>query len=174
MKADHPEDVGARRASEFGDASGLDVVDDIDRHLKQAGEFDRAALIPGMYLAWCARLNLLSPEFSKAQAASLLRLHYNDGSCIELLVTGCGGTLRYSDLNEQGEDFTRRYYPGYLADWQAVFGSDIYAVADSWENYHKIAAVLTETLLGAPDPSVGGLKSARRASNGSWWKFWKK
>jgi hypothetical protein len=149
------------------DSKDKEVVDDISLHLKEAGDFDRAALIPGMYLAWCARLNLLAPEFAKAQAASLLRLHYNDGSCIELLVTGCGGTLRYSDLNERGKDFTRRYYPRYFADWQAVFGADIYAVADSWESYHKIAGVLTEALLGAP-------KGEARAPGGAWWKFWKK
>lgn len=167
----------------MGDASSLDVVDDIDRHLKEALEFDRAALIPGMYLAWCARLNLLDVAFAKAQANALLRLHYNDGSCTELLITGCSGTLRYSHLNQRGIDFTRSYYPRYFADWQAVFGDEPYAVTDSWDSYNKIAPVLTAALLGSTSDArvndfgvLNTLKAAMsgKRSNGSWWKFWKK
>jgi len=142
-----------------------DVVDDINQHLVAAGEFDRAALIPGMYLAWCARLNLLDRSFAEQHAQSILRLHYNDGSCIEMLVTACGGTLKYSQLNKQGAVFTRGYYADYLANWRATFGDDIYGVQDSWENYGKIAAVLTKAL------HAGGKRGeqTRRKT----WRFWK-
>ena len=141
-----------------------DVVDDINRHLDSAGEFDRAALIPGMYLAWCVRLGLLDRRFAEQQAQAILRLHYNDGSCIEMLVTACGGTLKYAHLNDRGVAFTRDYYPQFLKDWRAVFGEDIYGVKDSWENYGKIAAVLTKALHGKGSDA----KHRRRKT----WRFW--
>jgi|GEM_PF-715712 len=157
-----------------------DIIDDINRHLGEAGDFDRAALIPGMYLAWCARLNLLERGFAEQQAQAILRLHYNDGSCIEMLVAGCAGTLKYSHLNSQGAAFARNYYSTYLADWQTLFGEDIYAVEDSWENYAKIAAVLTKALHskgGRTKP--GRLKSIRpktilpKSILPKTWRFWK-
>ena len=145
----------------------VDVIDDINRHLGVAGDFDRAALIPGMYLAWCARLNLLDRDFAEQQAQAILRLHYNDGSCIEMLVTGCAGTLKYSHLSKQGAAFTRHYYANYLADWQTLFGEEIYAVEDNWENYSKIAAVLTKALRGTAEPARSKLALPKT------WRFWK-
>ncbi len=148
----------------------VDVIDDIKAHLDVAGDFEKAALIPGMYLAWCARLSLLDRDFAEQQAQSILRLHYNDGSCIEMLVTGCAGTLKYAHLNKQGAAFTRDYYANYLGDWQALFGDDIYAVEDSWENYAKIAAVLTKALRS----NGGRAKSARlKLTRPKTWRFWK-
>ena len=148
-----------------------EVIDDIAVHMPLAKEIDRAALLPGMYLAWCGRLGLLSRDFSEQHAEALLRLHYNDGSCIEMFVSACGGTLRYDCLNERGAEFTRGYYSGYCDDWRATFGEDIYGVEDSWASYNQIAAVLTKALLGAPQSSDA--KHARAAHKGrKWWKFW--
>ena len=156
----------------------IDVVDDLSRHLPRAREFDRAALIPGMYLCWCARLDLLEHSFAEQQAEQLLRLRYRDGSCVDLFVTGCEGTLRFSHLNERGARFTREYYSRYLDLWRETFTSDIsssdispsdiYGVSDSWENYEKIAAPLTRALLGSPP------QKASVASRRSWWRFWQR
>jgi len=155
-------------ASADSDELSVDVVDDINRHLAAAVEFDRAALIPGMYLAWCARLNLLDRGFAEQQAQAILRLHYNDGSCVEMLVSACGGTLKYGHLNKQGVAFTREYYADYQKDWRALFGDDLYAVEDSWENYGKIAAVLTKALHARSDQNATNKKSSGRKS----WRFW--
>lgn len=147
-----------------------DLIDDIDAHLPVALELDRAALLPGMYLAWCARLDLLDAAFAQQHAEFVLRARYGDGLCTELLVGAGGGALRYAHLNSRGVAFTRRYYSRYPGDWRNLFGADMYAVTDSWDNYQKIAAVLTEALLGKPtlSPSAqGGTRSK------GWWQFWK-
>ena len=155
-----------------GDAT--DVVDDLSRHLPHAREFDRAALIPGMYLCWCARLDLLEQGFAEQHAEQLLQLRYRDGSCVDLFVTGCDGTLRFSHLNERGARFTREYYSRYIELWRDTFvsdssSSDMYGVSDSWETYEKIAGPLTQALLGPPNTQKASIAIPR-----SWWRFWQR
>ena len=36
------------------------IIDDIDLHIDAAGSIDRAALVPGMYFAWCVNLQLVA------------------------------------------------------------------------------------------------------------------
>ena len=144
-----------------------DVVDDINNHMRAAVEIDRAALLPGMFTAWCARLDLLDSDFSEKHTKLVLRARYGEGPCSELFVAGCAGTLKYTHLNERGKRFARSYYSRYPDDWRELFGENLYAVADSWETYQKIAAVLTEALLGK-----SGAPGAPGRTNG-WWKFWK-
>ena len=170
-------------SSDPGDATDVvdvvDVVDDLSRHLPHAREFDRAALIPGMYLCWCARLDLLEQGFAEQHAEQLLQLRYRDGSCVDLFVTGCDGTLRFSHLNERGARFTREYYSRYIELWRDTFvsdaslsdssSSDIYGVSDSWETYEKIAGPLTQALLGPPNTQKASIAIPR-----SWWRFWQR
>ncbi len=141
-----------------------DVVDSLDEHIAVAGSIDRAALLPGMYLGWCVRLSLVTKAFKAAHQTAALRLNYGEGSGVELLV-GCGGSLRYDWLSNEGQAFTRHYYPQYTTDWEQVFGVDRYAVEDNWSNYEQLAPVLTRALYAYTDQS----KSPKGLSR---WKFW--
>ncbi len=60
-----------------------------------------------------------------------------------------------------------RYTPKespYLADYEHILGADVpslYHVADTWENYDKIAPVISHSFM-------------QRKSGKSWWHFWKR
>ncbi len=43
------------------------IIDDIDLHIEEAGSIDRAALVPGMYLAWCVNLQLVAPKLEAVE-----------------------------------------------------------------------------------------------------------
>ena len=140
------------------------VYDDLDRHLAEAGSIERAAVPMGMYLAWCANLQLVSRRLIEEAEQLLLRVRYREITGSELLVAGCGGELHSRWLSEDGQRFTDAYYPQYLADFASVFGGDVYDVKDDWAHYDEIAAVLTKRYM------VDAGKSRR---GGKWWKFWK-
>ncbi len=144
------------------------VYDDIDHHISEAGSIERACVPMGMYLAWCANLHLISEQLQQSCETLLLRLRYREVTGSELLVAGCGGRLTSDCLNAQGRQFTDRYYAAFLDDFRAVFGEDIYGVADDWAHYDRLSRVLTRHYM------AGAEKSRRRAgSRGSrWWKFW--
>ena len=75
----------------------------------------------------------------------------------ELLVAA-GGDLTEEMFSERGNEFIGRYYPSYLDDYKRVFevtDETLCTVKETWENYSKIAGVLTPRLMGRK-PSTGG------------------
>jgi hypothetical protein len=129
-------------------ASG-DVIDDIDRHMDEAGSIDRAAGPLGVYLAWCANLDLVSDTLKERFAGEVVRLRMRDLKPGEFLIRATAGSLRCEHLNDAGLVFTQRYYAGYLDDYAAalnVEATSIYEVEDSWENYDRVAPELTRQL----------------------------
>ena len=138
------------------------IVDSVAAHLAEARTIDRAAVPTGMFVAWCANLQLLAPAFEEEASALVLRVRYREITGSELLVAGCGGELVEDHLTAEGAAFARRYYPHYLDDFRRVFGDAIYDVKDDWAHYDRIAPVLTDALMG-------GRRRARRR----WWHFWK-
>lgn len=121
----------------------------------------------GMYIAWCANLQLVSQRLVEESGQLLLRVRYREVTGSELLVAGCAGELHSRWLSEAGRRFTDAYYPQYLADFAAVFGGDAYDVKDDWAHYDQIAAVLTRAYMrGAGRHGLGGARGRK------WWKFW--
>lgn len=152
------------------------AVDDLDRHLPAAGSIERAAVPMGMYLAWCANLELLDPAFRATHESAVLRLRYRDLTPAQFLTATCGGRIDESVLNEEGRAFTRAYYDRYLEDFRATFGAEVYAVADDWPHYDRIARLLTRRYLGEFRGMTGDKRSADRgaADDGrKWWQFWR-
>jgi hypothetical protein len=145
------------------------VYDDLDQHIAEAGSIERAAVPMGMYIAWCANLQLVSRQLVEEAEQLLLRVRYREVTGSELLVAGCAGELHSRWLSEEGRAFTDAYYPQYLADFGSVFGGDVYGVKDDWAHYDEIAAVLTRAYMH-------GAGRGRRHAPGSpgrkWWKFW--
>ena len=129
----------------------VDVIDDIDRHMADAGSIDRAAGPMGVYLAWCANLDLLSDMLKQRFEDEVVRLRMRDLKPVEFLIRATAGSLRNEHLNEAGLEFTERYYAGYIDDYAAALDievASVYDVEDSWENYDRVAPELTRHLYG--------------------------
>lgn len=156
-----------------------EVFDDLDRHMEEAGSLARAAVPLGMYLAWCANLQLISGRFQKDHEDNLLRLRYRELSPAEFFTATTSGSLAYSQLSPSGADFTRAYYHRYPEDFRATFSVDPSAVRDDWAHYDQIAAVLTRHFMAWKDggrakrlyPPSNGERLARRSR---WWRRWLK
>jgi hypothetical protein len=65
----------------------------------------------------------------------------------------CDGKFTDEDLNDEGNAFAGAYFDlqkgKYIADYETIFGKDgptIYHVADTWENYDRIAPLLDDRL----------------------------
>ena len=145
------------------------ILDDLDRHLEDAGSLDRAAVPLGMYLAWCANLQLISGRFQVAHEGALLRLRYRELTPAEFFTATTDGTLELSALSPDGQAFSQAYYEGYPADLRRLFGRDPYSIKDDWPHYDQIAAVLTRHYMQWKDRG-----RARRGSIGaSWWQRWR-
>jgi hypothetical protein len=132
-----------------GNSAGADVIDDIDRHIDEAGSIDRAAGPLGVYLAWCANLDLLSDRLTQGIAGEVVRLRMRDLRPVEFLIRATAGSLRREHLNDVGLQFTERYYAEYLDDYAAALNLDassVYDVEDSWANYDRVAPELTRRL----------------------------
>ena len=125
----------------------LVIYDSIDEHLKLAGEFDKAAIPMGMYLAWALNLGLLRQELVREHQQLMTRVRMQDAKGSELLMA-LGGNLDETLFSERGNRFAGNYYPRYMIDYASVFGRDPYLVEDTWSNYDKIAVLLTKELLG--------------------------
>lgn len=147
------------------------IYDSLDNHLAPAGSIDTAAVPLGFYVTWCANLGLLAADFAAQHEQLVLRARYREIKCAELLIAGCAGELSSDMLNPAGQKFTSRYYPQYLADFRSVFGDDVYAVEDSWENYDLIAAVLTRHYMGKRRHAESAGRS--EAAEKRWWQVWR-
>ena len=125
----------------------MTVIDSIDNYLPQVNELDKAAMPPGLLLAWCANLRLLHPSFEEEFAGDLLRLRIQELRGSELLGK-CGGSLRADMLTETGRVFLAPYVAEHFAsDLATVFGPEYLHVPDNWENYAKFAGLVTERFM---------------------------
>lgn len=144
-----------------------------------ARSLDRAAVPPGMYLAWCANLQLISGRFQQDHEDALLRLRYRELSPAEFFTATTSGALTLAQLSPRGAAFSRAYHHRYLEDFRATFGGDPYAVRDDWAHYDQIAAVLTRHFMAWKDASrskkpFGQGNGDRPGRSGKWWQRWLK
>jgi hypothetical protein len=146
------------------------IHDDIGRHLAAARTFDRAAVPLGMYVAWCANLQLLAPEFVDAHAALVMRVRFREITGADLLIGGCAGTLEDRHLNEEGRRFTAAYLPRYMDDFRAIFGDAPYDVQDDWDGYDRIAPVLTRALMNARQREEAAPAAVLGSTDRRWWR----
>jgi hypothetical protein len=156
-----------------------EVFDDLDWHMAEAGSLAKAAVPPGMYLAWCANLQLISGRFTQDNEDALLRLRYRELSPAEFFTATTSGALTVDLLSPSGADFSRAYYHRYMDDYRATFDDEPYAVKDDWAHYDQIAAELTRHYMGWKDG--GRAKKLYPRSNGErlgsrskWWRKWLK
>jgi|TARA_B100000315_G_C14572893_1_gene586483 hypothetical protein len=139
-----------------------DVYDSLDHHLKGAGSFERAAVPPGIYLAWCINMGLESRMLHERDQQAVLRVRYRELKGSEFLVSVCGGVLDASLLSDAGRRFTRTHYQAYLDALQALAPDEcVYDYDDDWALYERMASFLTRQYMG------GGSQKRR------WWRFWR-
>ncbi len=142
------------------------VIDDIDSHMGVAGAIERAALIPGMYLAWCVNLQLVSVHFIQAAEREVLRVRYRDVSPGAFFIKTTGGTFASELLSERGRLFAQHYYATYCA--QALENA-LFEAKDDWDTYDSVAPVLTKAYYDFAD---AGHKVVAH-SDKHWWQVWR-
>lgn len=147
------------------------VIDDIDVHIGRAGSIDRAALVPGVFFAWCANLSLIAADVAREFDRELLRLRMRDLKPGEFFIKVTGGRLSADLLNERGRLFAADHYADYPEELAAALGVDIdrvYDAADSWDTYDAVARPLTAAYYAFADAGHKPHKVRRH-----WWQLWR-
>jgi len=132
-----------------------------------------AATHIGMFLAW-AVLNELQSDFHREHYDEQLdKLRRREITGRQFFEAACSERFSERDLNEEGNAFAQHYYVdetgkrgAYFADYKKVLAAGLpsfWHVADTWENYEKIAAVISRRYEEWKNPS-------RRKR---WWQFWR-
>ncbi len=127
----------------------------------------------GMFLAW-AVLNGLEGDSHRQHSGELLeRLRRREITGRQFFEAGGKERFAEKDLNDEGNRFAQHYYVdaagrrgAYFTDYKQVLAAGLpsfWHVADTWENYEKIAAVITRR--------YEEWKSPRPRKR--WWQFWK-
>ncbi len=141
------------------------LIDDIDLHIEEAGSIDRAALVPGMYLAWCVNLQLVAPKLETSFGRDVLRLKYRELTPAAFFLKVAHGRLTEDLLSEQGSAFAAQHYAQFRNDTAA----SLYDAKDDWGTYDSIAPALTKAYYAFAE---GGHRSARPAKH--WWRGFRK
>ena len=139
------------------------VIDDIGRRMAAAGSIEGAAAVPGLFLAWCVNLGLISEAVARDEARAVVRLKVREIGGGEFLVAACGGVLDDRVLSAAGIDFARRHYPAFE---EFVAAELPHPVEDKWAYYDRVAPWLTARYFSARE----GRFSRRRKLE---WRPWK-
>jgi len=140
------------------------IIDDIDAHMSAAGAIERAAMVPGMFFAWCVNLQLVSNTFATEFERETLRLRYRDLSPVAFFLKTTDGRLDDDQLSERGRLFVQHYY----ATYRDAAVPSRYDAKDDWDTYDTIAAGLTKAYYAFAD---GGHKVAHAGRH--WWQVWR-
>ena len=105
----------------------------------------------GMFFGWLIDHDLVSDNFKEDFAAEIHAFKHRQYTGTQLYQSCCAGVLLPEDLNEAGNRFALSYFEfdngQYLSDYEATLARDlpgIYHVADTWDNYLKLKAVIDD------------------------------
>jgi hypothetical protein len=116
----------------------------------------------GLYLGWLVFHDFLDPvemADTRAEVEEVLRRERTGPELFEWV----DGVLMSTMLTPEGDAFTHAYFDfdrgGYLRDYEAALAiglPSVYHVADTWENYDRLAAIVDRryaawTAAGRPD-----------------------
>ncbi len=132
-----------------------------------------AATHIGMFLAWAVQNELESDLHRERSAELLSKLRQRAITGRQFFEAACGDRFSEQDLNAEGNAFAQYYYVDeagqrgpYFADYKRALSAGLpsfWHVADTWDNYEKIAAVISRRYDEWKNPP-----RKRR-----WWQFWK-
>lgn len=122
----------------------------------------------GMYLNWAIDNNLIREIFLEEVSKGIEELKSGKITGRDFLFDYCDQKFLEDFLNEEGLEFTKRYYKRgiYTFDYQELLEPNydsLYEIPDTRENYHTIAAQITKEF---------EKWKSRRAKKS--WQFWKK
>lgn len=131
-----------------------------------------AATHIGIFLTWAA-LHQLVNDFHEQHSAQLLaQLRRRDITGRQFFEAACKEQFAEKDLNVEGNAFAEHYYKNaagergvYFADYKQVLAARLpsfWHVADTWENYEKMAAVISRRF-----------EEWKHPPKKCWWQFWK-
>ena len=137
------------------------IIDSINEYLGDDASFEDAAIVPGLFVAFCVNLELISESLRESSGRDLLRIKYREITGPEFLISSCGGELLESHLTSEGCKFAQKYYRDYVSRLkEAVEMPDA-----KWETYDRIAPWLTGCYF------EGRTKKPNAFSKSRWWKF---
>lgn len=105
----------------------------------------------GMYLGWVIENELYSEFFEDEAGMQIFRFQRRE-TCCTILSELWDGYLGYELFSHKGNLFTYYYYGSgiYKKDYTDMLAGDlpsIYHVNDTWENYEKMRAKISERFL---------------------------
>ncbi len=132
-----------------------------------------AATHIGMFLAWAVQ-NGLEGDYHREHSADLLaKLRRREITGRQFFEAACAERFGERDLNAEGNSFAQYYYVDeagrrglYFTDYKRTLAAALpsfWHVADTWDNYEKIAHIISRRFEEWKNPS-------RRKR---WWQFWK-
>jgi hypothetical protein len=105
-----------------------------------------------MFLAWAVGRDLVGELHREEAAEELQQLRQREITPVEFFVRCCDEKLTDEDFNEEGNAFARSYfspkggtYGPYLDDYARTLAAGlptVYHVADTWDNFDKLAPVI--------------------------------
>ncbi len=131
-----------------------------------------AATHMGMFLAWAAMGKLLNDFHEQHSSALVAQLRDRQITGRQFFAAACKEQFAEKDLNVEGNAFAEHYYRdeagergAYFADYKRVLAAGLpsfWHVADTWENYEKLAPVITRRY-----------EEWKHPPRKRWWQFWK-
>jgi hypothetical protein len=110
----------------------------------------------GMFLAWMILNGFASEDLMEDGESHVVALRDRSITGGQFLITVLDEKLTDEDFSDEGNAFAVAYYQGldndspYVDDYVDTFSvstTSIYSVADTWENYDKLAARTSERLI---------------------------
>jgi len=105
----------------------------------------------GIFLAWAILNGLEGEELQEDSSAALAAVRERQMTGRQFLFRECDEKLVDCHLNEEGNGFAEHYYSRpewlYMKDYKHVMVGalpSLYHVEDTWDNYDKMAAVITQ------------------------------
>jgi hypothetical protein len=132
-----------------------------------------AATHIGMFLAW-AVLSGLENEYHRHRSGVLLeKVRRREITGRQFFEAACAEKFSERDLSPEGNAFAEHYYRDpagergpYFDDYKKTLATRLpsfWHVADTWENYEKIAPVITRRY-----------EHWKQPRKKRWWQFWKR
>jgi len=121
----------------------------------------------GVFLAWAINHGLEGELHQTNSQASLAAVRQRRMTGREFLEKECDEKFWETDLNEEGNAFATFYYQSdaYFYDYEMTLAKGLptlYHVADSWQNYDRMAAVIDRRFA-----------AWKRRQQRKWWQFWR-
>ena len=131
-----------------------------------------AATHIGMFLAWAVLNGLENDWHRQGSAEPLARLRRREITGRQFFEAACKEQFAEKDLNVEGNEFAEHYYRDaagerglYFDDYKKTLAKGLpsfWHVADTWDNFDKIAPVIMRRY-----------ETWKNPPRKRWWQFWK-